>query len=72
MSWFGKKIKDNSQAAAEAARLERVVTISVEKHDHTTDKTVEKAQEVANKFSKIIEENGFTMIIKVAATNGRK
>lgn len=68
--WF-KKSKQKQADIAETQRLEQVVSVEIEHHQNVTDKTIKETQEVADKFNRVIRENGFTLKIHVAA-GGRK
>ena len=67
MSWFKFKKKKDEQIA-ETARLEKVVSIEIENHNKVADEKVAEARVIADNFNRVINENGFSLIIKVAAT----
>ena len=64
MLWFKKK----KEKIKEQHDLERAVEIQVQTHKDATKESVEEANRVADKFNKVINENGFTLVIQVAAT----
>ena len=67
MLWFNKRKAEREQIA-ETERLEQAVSIQVQKHDNIADERVAEAQEIADNFNRVINENGFSLVIKVAAT----
>jgi tRNA nucleotidyltransferase (CCA-adding enzyme) len=67
MSWFKKQQKKEEQIA-ETARLEKVVSVEIENHNKVADEKVAEAREIADNFNRVINENGFSLVIKVAAT----
>lgn len=71
MLWFTKK-KVEKEQIAETERLEQAVSIQVQKHDRIADERVAEAQQIADNFNRVINENGFTLVIKVAATRKKK
>ncbi len=71
MLWFTKK-KVEKEQIAETERLEQAVSIQVQKHDHIADERVAEAQQIADNFNRVINENGFSLVIKVAATRKKK
>lgn len=71
MLWFNKR-KAKREQIAETERLEQAVSIQVQKHDNIADERVAEAQEIADNFNRVINENGFTLVIKVAATRKKK
>ena len=71
MLWFTKK-KVEKEQIAETERLEQAVSIQVQKHGHIADERVAEAQQIADNFNRVINENGFSLVIKVAATRKKK
>ena len=71
MLWFTKK-KVEKEQIAETERLEQAVSIQVQKHDYIADERVAEAQQIADNFNRVINENGFSLVIKVAATRKKK
>ena len=71
MSWFYRRQEKKDQIA-ETERLEQAVSIQVQKHDHIADEKVAEAQQIADNFNRVINENGFSLVIKVAATRKKK
>lgn len=66
MAWFNKAKKKEEQIA-ETKRLEKVVSVEVENHNNVADKKVAEAKQIADNFNRVINENGFSLVIKVAA-----
>ena len=70
MVWF-KKNKHKKEQIAETAQLEKQVSIEIQNHNNATDKVVAETQKIADNFNRIINENGFSLVIKIAATRKR-
>lgn len=69
MLWFKKNKKASpKEQIAETQRLEKVVSLEIENHNNVADEKVAEAKEVADNFNRVINENGFSLVIKVAAT----
>lgn len=67
MSWFNKSKKKKEQIA-ETERLEKVVSLEIQNHNNVADEKVAEAKQIADNFNRVINENGFSLVIKVAAT----
>ena len=67
MTWF-KKSKKKQDQIVETARLEKVVSIEIQNHNKVADERVAEARQIADNFNRVINENGFSLVIKVAAT----
>ena len=70
MSWFSKSNK--KELIAETQRLERAVSLEIQNHNNAADEKVAEAKKIADNFNRVINENGFSLIIKVAATRKKK
>lgn len=60
--------KRKEEQVAETARLEKAVSIQIENHNKIADEKVAEAKEMADNLNRVINENGFSLVIKVAAT----
>ena len=67
MLWFSKS-KNKKEQVAETERLEKVVSLQIQNHHNIADEKVAEAQKIADNFNRVINENGFSLVIKVAAT----
>ena len=66
------KAKKKEEQIAETKRLEKVVSVEIENHNHVADKKVAEANQIADNFNRVINENGFSLVIKGAATRKKK
>lgn len=63
MLWFNKK----KQEQAETAEHNRAVTVEIEHHKEETAKAIAKTKKVTDNFNKVLNQNGITIKIHLAA-----